>query len=57
MDDRVEVTGSNNELYIGATGSVIDAEKINGEWSVMVFLDMPHDCNRDFAPTDLEKIS
>jgi hypothetical protein len=57
MDDRVEVTGSNNELYIGATGTVIDAEKINGEWSVMVFLDMPYDCNRDFAPTDLEKIS
>lgn len=55
-DDRVEVVGGNNELFVGATGTVIDAEKINGEWSVMVFLDMPHDRNRDFAPTDLKRI-
>lgn len=54
--DRIEVVDSNNELYIGATGTVIDAEKINGDWSVMVFLDMPHDRNRDFAPSDLERI-
>lgn len=54
--DRVEVVDSKNELYIGAEGEVLDAEKINGDWSVMVFLDMPHDRNRDFAPNDLEKI-
>lgn len=54
--DRVEVTDSIDERFVGAEGEVLDAEKINGEWSVMVFLDMPHDRNRDFAPSDLEKI-
>lgn len=55
--DRVEVIESNDERFVGAEGEVLDAEKINGDWSVMVFLDMPHDRNRDFAPSDLEKIS
>jgi len=55
-EDRVEVVDSNDERFIGATGRVHDAEKINGEWSVMVFLDMPWDRNRDFGVSDLKKI-
>jgi len=56
MNDRVKATDCIDKRFVGATGRVIDAEKIGGEWSVMVFLDMPHDRERDFHPDNLELI-
>jgi hypothetical protein len=56
MDDRVKVIDCNDERFIGATGSVIDAEKINGDWSIMVFLEMPWDRERDFEPSNLKNL-